>query len=126
MKKAINLAEITEEGLLLVREKDIWGLPGGKPKQGESDYICLFRELNEELSVDIDAVKIFNYYGRFIDKTILSENDLEAEVYFGALKGRLKPSSEICEVKHIRDFENYKISNMTQKIINSLKKDKYL
>jgi len=126
MKKAINLAYITTEGLLLVRKKDVWILPGGKPEKEESDYDCLLRELNEELLIHKDSVSIYRYYGEFIDQTPSSKSQLEAKVYFGSIKGRLNPSAEIDEAKHIKDLENYNISEITKKIINSLKKDKYL
>ena len=126
MKRAINLAEITEEGLLLVRKKDVWILPGGKPKEDETDDECLFRELKEELSVSEENISIYHSYERFTDKTPFSNILLEEKVYFGALKGKLKPSAEISEAKHIKDFENYKISEITNKIISFLKKDKYL
>ncbi len=126
MRRAINLAEITEEGLLLVRKKDIWILPGGKPKEGEPDDKCLFRELKEELSVSEQQIKIYNFYNSFTGRTPFSRSLLEAKVYFGTLNGRLKPSAEIKEFKYIKDFEKYKISEITSKIISSLKQDKYL
>lgn len=126
MRKAINLAEITEEGLLLVRKKDIWILPGGKPKEGESDYECLIRELNEKLSVSEEQIKIYNFYYSFIGRIPFSRSLLEAKVYFGGIKGKLKPSAEIKEFKYIKDFEKYKISEITRKIADSLKQDKYL
>ncbi len=126
MKRAINLAEITEEGLLLVNKKDVWVLPEGKPNEGETDDECLFRELKKELSVSEKNISIYNSYGKFTGKTPFSNSILEAKVYFGALKGKLKPSAEISEAKHINNFENYKLSEITSKIIFSLKQDKYL
>ena len=101
-------------------------MPGGKLENKESDYNCLFRELNEELSVSEQQVKIYNFYNSFIGKTPNSKSDLEAKVYFGILRGSLKPSNEILEAKYITNFENYEISEITNKIISSLRKDKYL
>ena len=127
MKKGIYLAEINEERLLLVRKKDIWILPGGKLENGESDSDCLFRELKEELSVSKQQFRIYNFYKSFIGRTPFSNALLEAKVYFGRLRdGLIKPNNEINDVKFIRNFKNYKISEITNKIINSLKKDKYL
>lgn len=125
MRRAINLAEITEEGLLLVRKKDVWILPGGKPEEGESDYKCLIRELKEKLSVSKEQIRIYNFYKNFMGRTPFSKTLLEAKVYFGTLNGRLKPSAEISEAKHIKDFENYETSDITKKIIDSLRQDKY-
>ena len=125
MRKGIYLAEITEEGLLLVRKKDIWILPGGESKEGEPDDKCLFRKLKEELSVSEQQIKIYNFYNSFTSRTTFSRSLLEAKVYFGTLNGSLKPSAEISEAKHIKDFENYKISEITSKIVSSLIDNKY-
>lgn len=124
--KAISLIFLTSEGLFLTKKRETWILPGGKPKEGESDYECLIRELNEELSVSEEQIKIYNFYNSFIGKTPYSEKDLEAKAYFGSLSGRIKPNNEIEEAIFVKNFENYKISEITSKIISSLKEDKYL
>ncbi len=126
MKKAISLINLTTEGLLLVNKNGVYILPGGKPENGEKDYKCLIRELMEELSVSVEQIKIYNFYNSFIGKTPHKGYLLENFVYFGTLNGRLNPSAEISEAKRIKDFENYKISDITNKIINSLKEDRYL
>ncbi|MFB6246213.1 MAG: NUDIX domain-containing protein [Candidatus Pacearchaeota archaeon] len=43
MRKAINLAVVYDSGLLLVRKKNAWILPGGKPEEGEGHYETLER-----------------------------------------------------------------------------------
>ncbi len=127
MRRTINLAEITEEGLLLVNKKGIWILPGGKPlNERETHYETLIRELKEELSVSEEQIKIYNFYNSFIRKTPSKGKLLENRVYFGAINGSLKPSAEINEAKRIKDFENYRISERTSKIIFSLKQGRYL
>ena len=100
-------------------------LPGGKPGFGESHFACLLREFNEELPET--GIFIGEYYGSFTGITPHKGDELETRVYFGNLLTNLgKPSSEINDVKFIKDFEKYNLSNISQKIVNSLKEDNYL
>ncbi len=125
MRKAINLAVIEDKHLLLVKKDKTWILPGGKPEFGESPFACLLREFKEELPDS--RVYIGNYYHSFIGKTPYRGDNLEAKVYFGGLLGLPgEPSSEISDVRFIKNFEKYNLSDITNKIINSLKKDNYL
>ena len=126
MRTAISLISLTSEGLLLTKKKNTWILPGGKPKEGESDEDCLFREINEELGLSKEQISITNYYKNFIGKTPHKGDLLKNIVYFGTLKGKINPSNEISEAKYVKDFKNYNLSEITQKIVNSLKEDKYL
>ena len=126
MRTAISLISLTSEGLLLTKKKNIWILPGGKPLDGETDYDCLIRELNEELRLSKEQILITNRYITFIGRTPHEGDLLENIVYFGTLKGKIKPSNEISEAKYVKDFKNYNLSDITQKIVNSLKEDKYL
>ena len=126
MRTAISLISLTSEGLLLTKKKNIWILPGGKPLDGETDYDCLIRELNEELRLSKEQILITNYYKNFIGKTPHKKDLLENIAYFGTLKGKIKPANEISEAKYIINFENYNLSDITKKVVNSLKEDKYL
>lgn len=123
MRRAINLAVISGSGLLLVRKKNAYILPGGKPEEGESDYEALERELSEELPGS--EFKIEDYYGSFYGVTPYSGTGLEAEVYLGKIEKLGKPSAEISEAKFVNDFENYNLSTITEKIVSSLKEDGY-
>ncbi|HLD37930.1 MAG TPA: NUDIX domain-containing protein [Candidatus Nanoarchaeia archaeon] len=124
MRKAISLIVLTSEGLLLTKKRETWILPGGKPLDGETNYICLFRELKEELPYS--QISITHHYKNFIGRTPHKGDLLKNIVYFGKLKGPIKSSNEISEAKYITNFENYNLSDITQKIVNSLKQDKYL
>lgn len=125
MKKAINLVSIKEGHLLLVRNKDLWILPGGKPEElDKSNYDTLEREIHEEISGT--EFMLGAYYGTFIDKTLNPKEDLEAIVYFGVVHSLGKPSAEISEAKYIKKFEDYNLSDITRKIVKSLMKDRYL
>jgi len=124
MRTAISLIVLTSEGLLLTKKKKTWILPGGKPKEGESDKDCLIRKFKEELPDS--KISITNYYRNFTGRTPYKKDLLENVVYFGTLTGSIKPSNEISKAKYITDFEDYNLSDITQKVVNSLKENKYL
>jgi len=124
MRTAISLIVLTSEGLLLTKKKKTWILPGGKPKEGESDKDCLIRKFKEELPDS--KISITNYYRNFTGMTPYKKDLLENVVYFGTLTGSIKPSNEISKAKYITDFEDYNLSDITQKVVNSLKENKYL
>lgn len=127
MKKRVYFAEIGKQKLLLIRKKNIWILPGGRLENGESDSDCLFRRLEEEFSVSKQKIRIYTFYKSFTSRAPFSNTILEAKVYFGRLgSGFIKPNNEIKNIAFVKDFENYKISKLTNKIIDSLKEDKYL
>ena len=127
MRKVINLADITQDGLLLVKKKNVWILPGGKLEKGEDHFECLYRELKEELSISPDSITIYNYHDSFIGKTPHSKKDLEAVVYFGHLKGKIKPANEISDYIRVnkKNLGGHVLSIITFNIVNSLM-DNYL
>jgi len=125
MRTAIGAVIIKHKRLLLVKERDVWILPGGKPNEHESHLECLTREVGEELSGT--RIRVIGYYGSYLGKTPHTGDLLNAFAYIVAINGRLRePSAEISDARFIRNFKNYKISEITQKIINSLKQDNYL
>ncbi|MDP2091173.1 MAG: NUDIX domain-containing protein [Candidatus Gracilibacteria bacterium] len=121
MRIAINSAIINNnKEILLVKKRDTWILPGGKPDEGESDLECLNREISEELN----GAKLRNtqFYNIFVGQTPYKGDQLEARVYFAELiTDILSASAELSEAKFIKDFDNYKISDITLKILNGLK-----
>jgi len=125
MRKAISLIAIKDEKILLVRKKETWILPGGKPDSEENDIECLSRELSEELP-ELSAVGDFKLYKSFIGQTPHKGDVIEVITYFGKIQGEIKTAMEISEALWINNFDNIKLSDITAKIINSLYEDKYL
>ena len=68
MRKAINAAIIKDDRILLVKNENIWILPGGKPEESEPDLECLCREVSEELSGT--KLKNFMYYNKWKGKKL--------------------------------------------------------
>jgi 8-oxo-dGTP pyrophosphatase MutT (NUDIX family) len=124
MRKAVGLLFIKNNEILLVREKDdFWKLPGGKPESRESDIECLKREIKEELDTD---VFVENFYGRFIGITPHRRDLLEGVAYFGYFTKIMTPSREIDDAEFVSNPSDYPLSDITKKIIDSLKRDHYI
>jgi len=124
MRETINVAIIHNGKILLVRKRQSWLLPGGKPEPNESDLECLYREVSEELSGT--QLKNLKYYNEFIGNTHMQER-FKTKVYFADIKGELgKPSSEITECKFIDNTSDYNLSDMNLKVMGALVKDGYI
>ena len=125
MRTAIGAAIIDEKKILLVRKRQSWILPGGKPEPDESDIECLCREVSEELpGTQLDNIR---YYGDFEGRTPHTRDILRAKVYFADIKGKLcQPAAEIAEYNWIENPSQYNLSDITSKIVDSLTKDGYL
>lgn len=125
MRTAIGAVVIQEGKILLVRKKQSWILPGGKPEQNESDLECLRREVREELSGT--ELRDFKYYGEFEGTTPHRGDILKARVYFANIEGQLyPPAREISAYDWADNPNNYSLSDITSKIVESLKNEGYL
>lgn len=126
MRIVINAAVINDKKeLLLVKKKETWILPGGKPESGELELECLYREVFEELGGA--KLKDVKYYGEFEGKTPHKGDILKAKVYFAQLVDpKVKPSAEIKDAKWISNIEDYQMSDITSKIAYNLQEKSYL
>lgn len=124
MRETVNAVIIENRKILVVRKKDSWLLPGGKPKEGESDLECLFREFGEELSgTQLENVGL---YGDFIGNTHIGER-FKTKIYFADVREKLgKPSAEIEEVRWVYSPKGYNFSDMNLKVFDSLIKNGYI
>ena len=125
MRTAIGAAIIDNGKILLVRKRQSWILPGGKPESGESDIECLCREVGEELSgTQLDNIR---YYRDFEGKTPHKRDILRAKVYFADIKEELcQPAAEIVAYEWVNDISRYNLSEITSKIVDSLRRDGHL
>src|SRR3990167_6612101 len=95
MNKAIRLVVIEDKKLLLVRKRDSWILPGGKPNEDEGGLECLLREIKEELQAE--AI-IGNFYDSFTGTISHKKNPWTEVIYFGKIKGIIYPSTGIYDL----------------------------
>lgn len=124
MRKAIGVAIIKNGCILLVRKKKAWILPGGKPEAGESDVQCLFREVKEELpQLDLQNLR---YFSVFVGITPHKGDELCAEVYLAKADGEITPSAEVNKAKWVKNPEEYNLSDITRKIVLSLRQNGHL
>jgi len=129
MKEAVNAAIIRNKKILLVKKEKTWILPGGKPSPCDrgSSIDCLRRKISAELP-SIKLNDIF-YYKSFQGTTPPKREELDARVYLADFKGNEKiTGEEISESKWlgIDEILKYKISDISLKIIDSLKEGEYL
>ncbi len=100
--KKSALTVIKSNKLLVVRAKgsSYFLMPGGKPKEGETEIAALKREIMEELGCGIDDASL-TLLGRFEDFTSDGKSRVAIDLFAGELIGEPKPSSEIEELKWI-------------------------
>lgn len=105
----------------LSQGKDVWYLPGGKRKEGESDQEALIREISEELSVSL-KLETLKYYGIFEapahgkpEGTIV-----QMTCYTGEFEGKLKPASEIARYEYFNYGQKRQTSLVDHLIFENL------
>lgn len=114
----------------MVRKK-VWILPGGKLEPGESDLECLVREIREELS-RTQISKNIKYYNSFEGTMPYHPgNRIKVKVYFAQINGqvyKVREEDSISEAQWVdtQDINHYHLSEVTSKIINSLRREDYL
>ena len=123
MRTAISAAIINEnKELLLVNKRGTRILPWWKPDEEEGELDCLEREVDEELNWA--KLENIQYYNSVIWTTPHKGDLLEAKVYIADLMTEnLCASAELSEAKYTKEFDNYKLSDITQKIITLLQND---
>lgn len=88
-----------DEKKFMVCEKDNFTtdyiLPGGRIEEGESDVVCLKREIEEELNTQLD-VDSLEFIGQYVDVAAGdATKDVSIRLYSGKIMGDPIPSHEI-------------------------------
>jgi 8-oxo-dGTP diphosphatase len=125
MRKGICAVSIKDNKILLVKKQKIWILPGGKPEKEESDIQCLVREINKE---ELPGTKLKNIQFYQITEGLAphKKDVLQIKVYFANIIGEINPSAEIKDAVWTKNPETYRLSDITNKIVISLRKDGHL
>ena len=115
---------IKDKELLGVRAggKDVYYIPGGKRKEGETDEKALIREVKEELNIELipeslKLVNVFKAQAHGKEEGVM----LRITCYSGDFKGEMSPSSEIEEISWLDYKYIEKATTMLKIILNWLK-----
>ncbi len=121
--------EIKEKSILSTRTygKDKYYIPGGKRENGETDEQALFREIKEELSIDINTDTI-RFVGVFEAQAHGHPTGtiVKMTCYSADFTGRLRADSEIEEIKWLNYSDKDKISDVDKLIFDFLKEQELL
>ncbi len=102
------------------REK--YYIPGGKREPEESDAQTLFREIKEELSVELDMASLF-FIGVFEAQADGHKPGVLVRMtcYTASYVGELQPESEIAEMVWLNYTDRHMVSEVDMLIYNFLK-----
>lgn len=115
---------LVEDGRVLSTRsegKDVWYLPGGKREPGETDLETLRREIDEELSVEVDvsgAVHLGTFSGEAHGHA--AGVTVRMTCYRAGYQGQLRPSSEIAEMAWLGHVDRHRTSPVDQIIFDHL------
>jgi len=118
--------EIRDRRVLATRSvgRDRWYIPGGKREAGETDLEALTREIQEELSVTIDAETVV-FVGVFEAQAHGHPEGTMVKMtcYTGGYTGTLKPAAEIEEMRWLTNEDRDKISYVDVLIFDYLERE---
>jgi len=127
MRKAVCAAFINNKEVLLVKKKNVWIFPGGKPQEKDKNHIAtLLREVGEELpNLRVDEESLI-YFDNFQGITPHEKDALSAKVFIGKATGNIKPANEINDSGWFSAPNDLNLSDITRKIILDLEHQKKL
>lgn len=95
----------------------LWEFPGGKLEKGENDETCLIREMDEELSIQIEVKELLVQY-----TFTLPKNTLKISAYFIDHKAKEIVLTEHSELRWVPvgDLKQYPFVHSDHKAIEAL------
>ena len=118
--------EIQDKSILSTRSygKDKFYVPGGKRENGETDEQALYREIKEELSIDIrrDTIRFVGVFQAQADGQVTG-TIVKMTCYMADYTGQLKADSEIEEIRWLSYSDKDKIAEVDKIIFDHLKEN---
>ena len=115
--------ELQNQSILSTKSygKDKFYIPGGKREVGETDEQALLREIEEELSVKLEAETLY-YIGTFEAQAHGHPEGVMVKMtcYGGKYVGDLKPSAEIEEIQWLKYADQDRIAEVDKLIFDYL------
>lgn len=122
----LGLITLSHDKVAMVRShnKTLFYIPGGKREPGESDEQALCREIEEELTLNLDVDSI-HFYGEFIDLADGKQDGTKVRIrcYFANYDGIPTPAAEIAELAWIDSNDLSRCSTTAIKVLAKLKQD---
>jgi len=117
--------EIRDKKILSTRSKgkDTYYLPGGKREAGETDAEALIREIEEELTVQLDPHSLV-FYGAFQAQAHSHPEGVMVNMrcYTASYTGTIQAAAEIAEVTWLSYADKDRVSPVDKIIFDELKK----
>ncbi len=116
----INALAASQQKVLVVKKKNHWIFPGGKPQASETDIECLIREFQEELPET--QIMIGKCLGIFEGVTPNRLAPVKVIIYQAQALGGITPAAEISLAQWASLFQAFllPLSPITRKILMNL------
>jgi 8-oxo-dGTP diphosphatase len=131
MKQIDKLAwiEIQNNGILMTKSfgKEIFYIPGGKREIGETNEQALLREIEEELTVSLDA-KTLDFIGVFEAAAHGQSEGITVKMtcYSGKYTGTIKANAEIAAIDWYNYADRAKVGPVDKIIFDYLYQNNFL
>lgn len=124
--KVVCLVALNGNGeILLVQKQNVWILPGGIQTAEESDLECLTRNLSEQLPCVRADKPVF--FGAFFGQSAFGGYNLDAVTYHAKILGEILPGENFsARWFNNEELEEVKLSEITHKVVDSLREQKRL